>query len=136
MEGNSYFCKSIDSTDIHDIKIFCFNGKARFFKIDFGRFVEHHANYYGLDRHLLPFGEADFCPMPDAPIRIPGTISKMLTMAEKLSSGIPFLRVDFYDVDGRIFFGELTFYPASGMGRFTPDEYDAVVGRKINLRVC
>ena len=109
-------------------------GKQDFFKIDFGRFVEHHANYYGLDRHLLPFGEVDLCPIPDAPIRIPGTISKRLTMAEKLSSGIPFLRVDFYDVDGRIFFGELTFYPASGMRRFTPDEYDGILGSYLDVK--
>ena len=95
--------------------------------------MEHHANYYDTDMNLLPFGEADLLPIPDAPIRIPDTISKMLSMAEKLSADIPFLRVDFYDVDGRIFFGELTFYPASGMGKFVPEEYDTVLGREIEL---
>ena len=133
VDGTSFKCRPAPAMDLHDIKIFCFNGKAEFFKIDFGRFVEHHANYYDTDMNLLPFGEADMLPIPDAPIRIPDTISKMLTMAEKLSVDIPFLRVDFYDVDGRIFFGELTFYPASGMGKFVPEEYDTVLGREIEL---
>ena len=121
------------SDELSDYKWFCFNGKAEFFKIDFGRFVDHHANYYDTNMNMLPFGEADFLPIPDAPIRIPDTISKMLAMAEKLSSGIPFLRVDFYEVDGRIYFGELTFYPASGMGQFAPPQYDTILGRKIEL---
>lgn len=133
VDGTSFKYRPAPATDLHDIKVFCFNGKAEFFKIDFGRFVEHHANYYDTDMNLLPFGEADLLPIPDAAIRIPDTISKMLTMAEKLSSNIPFLRVDFYDVDGRIYFGELTFYPASGMGKFTPDKYNEVLGQMLHL---
>ena len=132
VNGASFNSRPAPATDLHDIKIFCFNGKADFFKIDFGRFVEHHANYYDTDMNLLSFGEADLLPIPDAPIRIPDTISKMLTMAENLSADKPFLRVDFYDVDGRIYFGELTFYPTSGMGKSSPGEYDKIIGRKLD----
>ena len=46
--------------ELKDYKFFCFHGKVRFFKVDFGRFVEHHANYYDTDGNLLPFGEKSF----------------------------------------------------------------------------
>ena len=51
--------------ELKDYKFFCFNGKVRFFKVDFGRFVEHHANYYDTDGNLLPFGEKSFEPDPN-----------------------------------------------------------------------
>lgn len=119
--------------ELHDIKIFCFNGKPKFFKIDFGRFVEHHANYYDTNLQLLPFGESNFVPIPQAKIKIPSTIYEMFALAEKLSVGIPFLRVDFYEVNCHIYFGELTFYPANGMGKFTPEHYDDIIGCELNL---
>lgn len=118
---------------LNDYKLFCFNGKCQFFKIDFGRFVDHHANYYDTNLRLLPFGEPQYPPILDAPIDIPPTIHEMFALAENLSVGIPFLRVDFYDVDGRIYFGELTFYPASGMGGFEPKEWDERIGDMITL---
>ena len=133
IESEGFTYESITEKELHDIKIFCFNGKPKFFKIDFGRFVEHHANYYDTDLKLMPFGEANLAPIPEAEITIPSTIHKMFDLAKKLSTGYPFLRVDFYDVNGRIYFGELTFYPAGGMGKFTPEEYDAVLGREIEL---
>lgn len=53
----------------------------------------------------------------------------MISLTEKLSANEPFLRVDFYNVNGKIFFGELTFYPASGMGKWTPEEADVMIGK-------
>lgn len=50
--------------ELKDYKFFCFNGKVKFFKVDFGRFVEHHANYYDTDGNMLPFGENSFEPDP------------------------------------------------------------------------
>ena len=103
------------SVGLLDYKFFCFNGKVRFFKVDFGRFVEHHANYYDTDGNLLPFGEKDFEPDSTYPIELPDNLSEMISLAERLSENEPFLRVDFYNVKGNVYFGELTFYPASGM---------------------
>lgn len=57
----------------------------------------------------------------------------MISLAEKLSANEPFLRVDFYNVNGKIFFGELTFYPASGLGKWTTEEADMKVGLFLNL---
>lgn len=116
-----------------DYKFFCFNGRVRFFKVDFGRFVEHHANYYSPDGKLLDFGEADFAPVPSAGIVLPANLRDMVVSAEQLAKGEPFLRVDFYNVGGKIYFGELTFYPASGMGKWTSDEVDRELGDYLRL---
>lgn len=114
--------------ELKDYKFFCFNGKVRFFKVDFGRFVEHHANYYSPEGELLEFGEQGLEPDPNYPIEFPNNLKEMISLAEKLSANEPFLRVDFYNVNGKIFFGELTFYPASGLGKWTTEEADMKIG--------
>lgn len=121
--------------DIRDYKFFCFDGEPKFLKVDFGRFVEHRANYYDTDWNLLPFGEV-ICP-PDASVKIakPINFEKMVEIAKALSSGHPFLRVDLYNIFGNIYFGELTFYPASGCGKFTSEEWDLKLGSWIELPI-
>lgn len=57
----------------------------------------------------------------------------MEQLAERLSEGCPFLRVDFYEIAGKVYFGELTLFPASGMGRFTPGEWDKKLGHFLNI---
>lgn len=122
-----------DGTDLKDYKFFCFNGEVKFFKVDFDRFVEHHANYYAPDWTLLPFGEIAFPPVPDKGLEKPDNFDNMLKIAEELSAGFPFLRVDLFNVAGQIFFGELTFFPASGMTAFTPAGWDETIGGYLTL---
>ena len=119
--------------DLRDYKFFCFNGNVKFFKVDFGRFTEHHANYYSTDGKLLPYGELVFPPKDDELIRLPLNLNEMINVAEKLSAGIPFLRVDLYNVNAKIYFGELTFYPASGLSRWTDDKWDREIGDMLEL---
>jgi hypothetical protein len=57
----------------------------------------------------------------------------MIKLAKILAEGFPFVRVDFYYVNDRIIFGELTFFPLSGMGKFTPDEWDYKLGELLQL---
>ncbi len=125
--------KNKKNDSIQDYKFFCFNGKAKFFKIDFNRFVKHQANYYDVNGTLLEFGE-EICP-PDfeKKIELPKNLSKMIKLAEKLAENIPFLRVDFYEVDDKVYFGELTFFPASGFGKFTPESWDMNIGKYLDL---
>lgn len=117
-----------EGNPLKDYKFFCFNGEPRFLKVDFDRFVDHHANYYDLDWNLLPFGEADLPPVESHIEHCPSNFDKMIAIARKLSNGHPFLRVDLYNISGRILFGELTFYPASGLGVFTPNNWDEKIG--------
>lgn len=121
------------NSDLPDYKFFCFNGKVKCFKIDFGRFVDHHANYYSPEGKLLPFGEKGLEPDSNHIEIIPENLDKMIVIAEKLSDGFKFLRVDLYNVKGKIYFGELTFYPAAGMGAFVPEEWDEKLGGMLNL---
>ena len=64
---------------------------------------------------------------------MPTSLEKMIAFAEKLSKGIPFVRVDFYEVNGHILFGELTLFPASGFGRFTDTAWDHRLGEWLVL---
>lgn len=125
--------KDTEDGDLKDYKFFCFNGKVFCFKVDFGRFTEHHANYYNAKGELLPFGETICPPDFNYQISMPPNLSQMITLAERLSEGHPFLRVDFYNINSKIYFGECTFYPNSGFGTFVPEEWDEKLGELIVL---
>ncbi len=129
------YMEDSDSGDLKDYKFFCFNGKVKCFKSDFDRFVDHRANYYDIDMNLLPFGEKVCLPDFSREFDKPENFEKMIQLAEKLAEGIPFLRVDFYNVNGKIYFRELTFYPASGFGKFEPEEWDEILGSWIKLPI-
>lgn len=122
--------------ELRDYKFFCFNGKVKCFKIDYNRQIYHQANYYDTQCHLLRYGEAAYPPNYEADIHIPENIQEMITLAEKLAKDIPFVRIDFYNVDGRIYFGEITFYPAGGMSKWVGDvDVDAVWGEWLRLPI-
>lgn len=122
-----------EEKQLKDYKFFCFNGKVKFLKVDFDRFTNHKANYYDLNMKLLPFGEEDYAPDPKHIEKKPINFDEMIMLAQNLASDIPFVRVDFYNVHGKIYFGELTFFPASGLGRFTDEKWDVKLGNMIEL---
>ncbi len=127
------YMEDTESKDLKDYKFFCFNGKVKCFKIDFDRYTEHHANYYDINNQLLRFGE-DYCPpVLDREIKLPVNLELMKKLSEELSKGIRFLRVDFYEVDGHVYFGELTFYPLAGLGKFTDPKADELLGDWLKL---
>ena len=119
--------------DLQDYKFFCFNGRVEFFKIDFDRFIEHHANYYDCDWNLLPFGEILCPPNPDKNLEKPRGFDRMIEIAEHLSKNIPFVRVDLYNLSGKIYVGELTLYPAAGLMKLTDNEWDKKIGDMLVL---
>ena len=83
-------------------------------------------NIYDLNLSLLPVK----CKYEnfEVPVRPPPNYEKMLEVARRLSSGTDFVRVDMYNIDGRIVFGELTNYPANAMTRFDPPEWNQKFG--------
>lgn len=119
--------------ELFDYKIFCFNGKACFLKIDFNRFICQRTNYYDVTGKLLPFGDVDCPRMPEIEFNMPSNLPEMISIAEKLSAGIPVLRVDLYNTEGKIYFGELTFFHGSGFSRIYPEEYDLIIGKHIEI---
>ena len=72
-------------------------------------------------------------PSSEKKIDKPYNFDTMMSLAEKLSENIPFVRVDFYEVEGEIRFGELTFYPGSGLEEFSPVEWDYTLGSWLKL---
>ncbi len=124
---------TIDGEAPNDYKFFCFDGTVKCFKIDYDRFKDHRANYYAPDGELLRFGEVVCPPDFDRVVALPRLKDEMIALAEKLSAGHPFLRVDFYEISRQIYFGELTFYPASGFGPFEPVQWDDTLGSWIPL---
>ena len=121
------------SKDLKDYKFFCFNGSMKFFDIDIDRFIEHRSNYYDRNGNFLPFGKT-YCP-PDytKKIEMPKNLDKMIELAETISHNTVLSRIDFYEIDGQVYFGEITFYPGSGFSPFTDEKWDYKLGDMIDL---
>ncbi len=118
--------------ELKDYKIFNFDGKAKVIQVDYGRFTKHMRNLYSTQWDYI---EAAICfpTDPNHKIPKPEKLDEMLALAEKLSAGIPHVRTDFYYIDDKIYFGELTFYHGSGMETFVPEEYGFTMGEYLKL---
>ena len=117
---------------LKDYKVFCFNGEPQFVEVDYDRYVGHKLNVYSLDWKFLDF----YMTSPnDSSVIIPKPkcLNKMIDFAKTLSSGLVHIRVDFYSIGEKLYFGELTFTPGSGLINFHPEEYDALLGSKLLL---
>jgi hypothetical protein len=118
-------------TELFDYKIYCFNGKVRLIHVDTERFSGHRRTFYTPDWQRLPFSYT--YPVRDESVQRPAALEKMIELAERLAGTLPFVRVDFFYIHGRIIFGEMTFFPDAGFGAFTPPEWDATVGSYLEL---
>lgn len=119
-------------TQLKDYKIFCFHGKPRMIEVDFDRFIDHKRNVYDTNWNYLNI-ETNYPAHPEIKIDKPKELNTMLILAEKLASDFPHVRVDFYTFDHVIYFSEITFYHASGMGKITPLQFFQEMGSWINL---
>jgi hypothetical protein len=111
----------------NDYKFHVFHGVPRLIQVDLDRFGEHPVRHYDGDWNPLPHA-AEGCPL--APVGPPPvSFEKMRGMALRLAGDLDFLRVDVYEVDGEVWFGELTAYPAAGLEGWEPNDLDAELGR-------
>lgn len=120
--------------ELKDYKWFCFNGEveALFIATDRNKpDVETKFDFYDKDFHHLPFTNGH--PNSSKELHKPISFEKMKEIASKLSQGIPHVRVDLYDINGKIYFGELTFFHWSGTKPFNPKKWDYVFGSWIKL---
>ena len=113
-----------------DFKFFCMNGKVQLIQVDIDRYTDHKRNLY--DRNFSKLDATLIYPS-GYDIEKPKLLNDAIVISEQLSRQFDFIRVDLYLVKNKIIFGELTFCPSTGYGRFTPDEFDFDLGEKLNL---
>lgn len=118
---------------INDYKFFCFNGEPKAVLISSGRFVEPETcfDYFDMNFNHLPFEQGG--PNYNRPIAKPALFEEMKIVAAKLSQNIPHCRVDLYEVNGHVKFGEITFYDSSGFAKFKPEIWSRKFGEMITL---
>ena len=113
-----------------DYKFHIFHGKCFLIQVDYDRFSDHSRTLYTRDWKYLPI-TLKFKQGMD--IKRPKNFDYMLGLAEKLGGGFDYIRVDLYEVDRKVYFGELTNYPGSGYERFNPESFDNEIGSKWKL---
>ena len=127
------FAEKYLGDSIIDYKFYCFNGEPKFLYCGQGLTSDHSLkiDFYDLNWKRMPFYRTDYHRLGD--IDKPEHLDEMISIAEKLSKGVPFVRIDLFEVDGRVFFSEFTLCPASGLMPFVPAEYDKIVGDMLDL---
>lgn len=120
-------------TELKDYKFFCFDGKCKmlFVATDRQKREEPFFNFFDKDFNPLPFKQGH--PINPIPPKKPDGFEDMACVAEQLSIGYPHIRVDLYNINGKIYFGELTFFHFSGNVPFEPEEWDYKIGEWLQL---
>jgi hypothetical protein len=108
-----------------DYKFFMIHGVCRMILVDQDRFEDHVKVLYDRDWNMLQVMRGEKAGRPQAR---PRNLERMLDLAAKLSQDFDFVRVDLYDMGDKVYFGELTHYPASGREKFTPRSFDFELG--------
>ena len=128
--------------DLTDYKFFCFNGVPKFCQVIRNRHTCESIDFYDMDWNhqgfvgLNPVARNGLTPVARnglTPVARPEHFDEMKGICRKLAKNIPFVRIDLYIIDNDIYFGEITFYPASGFGKFTPEDSDLLLGKLLNL---
>lgn len=125
LEGNDE-----EFSGINDYKFLCYNGKVEYIVFDGDRYVKHKRSIYDREWNYIDI-QTD-CDKLENIVKKPNNLAEMIEVAERLAEDFPFVRVDLYSINGKITFGELTFYPWSGYVQFNPDEFDFELGKKFN----
>lgn len=117
-----------------DYKFFCFNGEPYCLYVMNERFTNTgvRQNIMDLDFNIMPYMREKIEPIRTK-LKKPNNFEEMIKIATDLSKDFPYVRVDLYNHDGKIYFGELTFFPESGYYDFEPDEFDFILGEKFVL---
>lgn len=116
---------------LKDYKFFCFNGEPKVMFIATDRPTDTRFDFFDMDFNHLPIKQGH--PQATKPITRPKGFEEMKKMATILSKGIPHVRVDFYDINGKVYFGEMTFFHYSGLVPFVPEKWDLIIGNWLQL---
>lgn len=129
--GRKVFCEAyIEGLSDHNYKFFCFNGKVKVLYV--APYREKTVDYFDADYKHLDIYTRIHGPASLPPEK-PGCFNKMRELAETLSEGIPAVRVDLYEVKGKIYFGEFTFFQEAGFVPYLPKKWNQTFGDWLNL---
>lgn len=118
-----------------DYKFYCFNGVPEYCQVIRNRFTEETIDFYDMEWNLMPFvGLNSVARNGLNPVEKPLNLDLMINICHCLSKDKAFVRIDLYNVCERIYFGEITFYPASGFGMFRPKEWNEILGNKLFIK--
>lgn len=120
------YMKDKDTDYLLDYKFFCFNGKVKALYVASGRFSDTRFDFFDRDFNHLSIVNAHL--NSETPIPKPERLKEMIDVAEKLSADIPNVRIDLYQINGRVYFSEFTFFHMSGFYPFVPDKWDKIFG--------
>ena len=122
-----------DSGELRDYKFFCFNGQLQYIQLDENRQTKHKRVYLDEDGNVLKMADSH-AHDEGLGLSLPSSLHlEMLEIAKNLSKDFPQVRVDLYECNGKIYFGELTFFDGSGFYQFDPDEWDEYWGSRLQL---
>lgn len=127
------YMENDDGMELIDYKMMCFNGKCNVVFTCTERFDDSglKVTFFDTNWKRLPFKR--HYPTSNKKIEKPINFEKMVELSQKLAENIPFVRVDWYEINKKIYFGELTFYPGSGMEEFVPEIWDTKLGNMLKL---
>lgn len=123
-----------DTNDLADYKIHNFNGVPRFILVCRDRFADSGLTEDFFDTNWTHINvKRPGHPNADVMEDRPSSLDKMLKLSERLGKEVPFMRTDFYSIGNKVYFGEITLYPASGAVPFVPERYDDIFGDMLNI---
>ena len=125
---------SNNGCELEDYKIHNFNGNPKFILVCKDRYNENGMteDFFDINWKHLNIKRPSHENSREM-IYKPSNLNEMLELSKKLSKDIPFVRTDFYIIDNKLYFGEMTFYPAAGFVKFVPEEWDERIGEYLTL---
>ena len=131
--AEKYIEPCLETKDLPDYKFFCFNGEPKYCQVISGRGTHMSIDFFDHEwKHQL-FHEPHDYPFADDEPQKPECFEQMWSFARQLAKDKAFSRIDFYQVHNQVLFGEITFFPTSGMGGFKPQEWDTIFGKLLIL---
>lgn len=128
------FIEQEKGAELRDYRFFCFNGEPRFISVDFSINNKNRTrrNLYDLNWRLLD-GEISYPKELEIKVDKPAKLDEMIDLSRRLSTNFPHARIDFYYINEKVIFGEITFFHQSGMGNVRPIEFERAMGSWLQL---
>lgn len=129
------FLENQDGSEIIDYKFYCYGGEPRYFMVSYGEASHHVRNHkFDMDLRSIDYLFKDKPVIDEESICMPNNIQEMIAIVRKLAVGFPHIRIDLYNVNGKVYFGEFTFYSGGGFINIKSREYEQQLADYIDVK--